>query len=212
MQDCLLSTAYLPPVQYITKFLVFKTVYIEYHENFQKQSYRNRCVIYGANGPLTLSIPLIKNSGQKTKIHNVEIDYNTDNWQKLHLKSIESAYRHSAFFEYYFDPVEKHIMYGYKYLYELNFNLLQFVLDSINIKNTPVYTEKYKKFHNNDFRNSIHPKTRCQKPDKTFRPVEYFQVFKEKHGFIPNLSIIDLLFNCGPESILILKQSTLSGN
>src|SRR5512145_1659315 len=91
----LLSTSYLPPLQYIAKFLSGFPALIEKHENYQKQSYRNRCYIYGANGRQCLVIPVKKLHGEKTPIKEVEIDY-TSNWQKIHLKSIESAYRLSA--------------------------------------------------------------------------------------------------------------------
>src|SRR4030043_240854 len=103
-ESALLSIAYLPPVQYMTKFLAYERVYIEIHENFQKQSYRNRCVIYGANGPLTLVIPVKKKHSIKNIITDIRIDYNTE-WQNIHWKSLVSAYQNTPFFEFYRDEV-----------------------------------------------------------------------------------------------------------
>ena len=98
----LLSTAYFPPIQYFTKFLLYKNILIEQYDHYGKQSYRNRCEIYGANGPLTLSVPVNKKHNQKILVRDVDIDYSL-NWQKVHWKAIESAYNRSPFFLYYKD-------------------------------------------------------------------------------------------------------------
>src|SRR5512133_1641107 len=121
-----LSTAYLPPVQYMTKFLS-GSVMIEKHGNFQKQSYRNRCYIYGANGPQCLVVPVKKNHGKKTPITDIEIDYST-HWQHVHLKSIQSAYQLSPFYEFYADELIPLISKHTTLLYDLNNGLLNLLL------------------------------------------------------------------------------------
>jgi len=205
----LLSSAYLPPIQYISKYLQGYPVFIEKHENYQKQSYRNRCYIYGANGKQCLVIPVKKQHGEKTPIAEVEIDY-TMNWQKIHMKSIESAYRLSAFYEYYADDFITFYKLKTRLLFEWNLNLLLFLLEILNIHTQPALTTDYTQSTENchDFRNSIHPKKRLMLPDQDFHPVSYRQVFQERNGFIPNLSIIDLLFNEGPLAVENLKKST----
>ncbi len=208
---CLLSTAYLPPVQYISKFLLYKKILIEQHENFSKQSYRNRCNIYGANGQQTLSIPVRKNNSVKIKITDVQIDYDT-NWQKIHFKSIESAYRHSPFYEYYIDYFMPFFKQKHKYLFDFNTLILNKLLEILEIKTDISFTTGYITNHNSgvcDCRDSIHPKKRMQKPDNTFKNIKYQQVFSGKFGFLPNLSTLDLLFNEGPNAVNILSLSVL---
>jgi len=204
----LLSTAYLPPVQYIGKFTGGNPVLIEKHENYQKQSYRNRCYIYGANGKLCLVIPVIKHHGEKTPVHAVEIDYDNP-WQKIHLKSIESAYRLSPFYEYYADDFVA--LYGKKpaLLFDWNLTLLNHIIKCLNLGEPPRTTSAYEKNAGaaSDFRERIHPKPRLYRPDPLFQPVPYSQVFRERHGFIPNLSIIDLLFNEGPHAAEVVRES-----
>src|SRR6056297_2606480 len=193
----LLSTAYLPPLQYFSKLIKYDEIFIEAHENFIKQTYRNRCNIYGANGLLALSIPVKKNN-TKTKIKDITIDYDT-NWRKMHWKSIESAYRSSAFFEFYADYLVPFYHKKYQFLIDFNQDLLKMLADQLEINMNIAYTEKYffpEDTLFDDFRDIIHPKKKLEDPN--FKAVEYFQVFSEKHGFIPNLSIIDLLFNLGP--------------
>lgn len=204
----LLSTAYLAPVQYYTKLISFDKVLIEKHENFTKQSFRNRCMIYGANGPLTLSIPLIKGITPKTLITDIEIDY-TENWQNIHWRSIVSAYRSSPFFEYYFEELEPFYTKKIKYLFDFNLELQNTICEILEIEPEILFTDDFiiEPESQIDFRNSIHPKKRCAKPDPNFSPQKYFQVFEEKHGFIPNLSIIDLIFNEGSQALTNLEES-----
>ena len=208
----LLSTAYLPPVQYITKFITNIPVLIEKHENYQKQSYRNRCYIYGANGKQCLVIP-VKKQGLKTPVSEAEID-NRYGWQKNHLKSIESAYRLSAFYEYYADDFRRFYEKECRFLFTLNMELLQLILSLMRIQNDPDITKSWESIPINcmDYRQSIHPKVRLALPDDDFNPQPYQQVFQERHGFIPNLSVIDLLFNEGPLAADILKQSLQVGS
>jgi hypothetical protein len=204
----LLSTAYLPPIQYISKFLMDDHILIENHENFQKQSYRNRCYIYGANGKQCLVVPVKKRHGEKMPISKVEIDY-TENWRKNHLKAIESAYRLSPFYEYYADEIEA--LYAPKIpgLVDWNQQFLHTVLGFLGIGASFRLTEDYQHFPAPfaDFRQSVHPKNRLNKPDDSFKAVPYLQVFGDRFGFIPNLSIIDLLFNEGSQAKEVLKKT-----
>jgi hypothetical protein len=208
MESVLLSTAYLAPIQYYTKLIKYSEVVIEIHENYPKQTYRNRCNIYGANGLLSLSIP-VKKIQTKTKTKDIAIDYVT-NWQKLHWKSIESAYRSSPYFEYYADEFLPFYEKKFEYLIDYNAEIQQMLLELIGAKATIKITDDYI-FNSDllfdDFRETINPKKTIL--DEHFRPIEYIQVFDNKSGSIPNLSIIDLLFNTGPETIEILKKSIL---
>ncbi len=202
----ILSTAYLAPIQYYTKLLKYDEVFVEKHENFIKQSYRNRCKIYGANGELSLSIP-VKKLSTKTKIKDLLIDYDT-NWQKLHWKSIESAYRSSPFFEFYEDDLKPFYEKKYKFLLDLNSEIQNVILEHLDLEINLKFTDKYYNVLTeelDDFREQIHPKKKDN--DVDFITVEYTQVFQEKYGFIPNLSIIDLLFNEGPNAAEFLKYS-----
>jgi len=198
-----LSTAYLGPIQYFSKLLKYDIAFIEQHENFTKQTYRNRCKIYGANGELSLSIP-VKKTSPKIKVKELLIDYDT-NWQKLHWKSIESAYRSSPYFEFYEDDFKPFYEKKNKFLVDFNLEIQQVILEhldiSIDIKNTEHYARELDAT-TDDFRDKIHPKKQVN--DSEFNIISYTQVFQDKHGFVPNLSIIDLLFNEGPNAIGLL--------
>lgn len=205
----LLSTAYLAPVQYYSKFFLSGTVYIEKHENFIKQTYRNRCIIYGANGPVVLSIPVIRGSFHKVFIRDLEIDYTT-RWQNMHFRSIESAYKSSPFYEFYIDDLRPSYTSKIRFLFDFNNKIQEIVLHFLDIEQEIFYTNEFVNpsvagFW--DYRDKINPKKSINDPH--FNCVEYPQVFGTKHGFIPNLSIIDLLFNLGPGASYYLRSSVM---
>ena len=203
----LLSTAYFPPIQYVTKLL--SSVIVEKFENYSKQSFRNRCVIYGANGPQTLVVPVKKTHGNKTLIKDILIDYDT-NWQTNHFRSIQSAYKSAPFYEYYIDDYLIFFEKKFKFLLDLNTQITKIICDHLSIDSVIHFSKTFIHEFNPecDFRNTIHPKKRMFKPDKNFQPFKYIQVFEEKYGFVENLSVIDLIFNEGIESRTILNKST----
>jgi hypothetical protein len=208
----MLSSAYLAPVQYFAKLIQYDEVWIELSEHYLKQSYRNRCTILTANGPQNLSIPVAEGSNSKKKIRDVAISYDHP-WQKLHWKALLSAYNNAPFFEYYADSIAPfYHERKWKFLTDYNREIQSAVLHELNLKpsfqNTGV-------FHpigdlppdTDDFRYTIHPKAGRQAEDEHFYPQVYMQVFQEKFGFTPNLSILDLLFNEGPLAANVLGKS-----
>jgi hypothetical protein len=210
LETILLSTAYLAPIQYYCKLIGSEKVIIEQHENYSKQSYRNRCNILTANGVLSLAIPVIHNGGNKIPIRDVEIDYST-RWKAMHCGAIESAYRSSPFYIYYSDEFWAVFDKKFKYLFDFNSELQNFFFDQLKIKIEISFSSSFKcselQSTFEDLSNSIHPKARLNMTDEHFKLVPYFQVFQNKYGFVPNLSIIDLLFNVGPSAINILVES-----
>jgi len=206
--NVLLSPVYLGPVQYFTKFLLYDGVWIETAENYQKQSYRNRCNILAANGQMALTIPVTKDQ-PKICTRDVRID-NTLEWQKNHWTSIESAYSSSPYFEFLADDFAPLYRKHYRYLLDFDLDLVRIVLDHLDI--SPEFHTTGEFVRNpgaayDDLRERIHPKKRMQEADEDFYPAFYYQVFQDRYGFIPNLSIVDLLFNEGPNAENILKQS-----
>lgn len=203
----ILSTAYHAPIQYYAKFMMGQPIIIEQNDTYTKQSYRNRCLINSADGALALSVPVSYSSSEKTKTKDVVISQH-GNWQHMHWNAIVSAYNPTPFFEYYRDDYEKFYTNTYSSLLEFNDQLLRLTLDNLNIKAPEiVYSDSYIDGKDMlDYRELIHPKRSIQE-DSEFQLKTYYQVFQEKHGFVPNLSILDLLFNMGNESILILKKS-----
>lgn len=207
----LLSCAYFAPIQYFAKLVSYDQIYIEYWESYLKQTYRNRCVILAANGPLQLSLPVVDGPRAKGAVRDLQLSYD-HHWQQMHWRGIASAYNNSPFFEYYSDDIAPYFHEKrWKYLIDFNLEILNTVLKVINITRPIKYTEEYWPLGGvpesiDDFRYSIHPKPHKQGDDPRFFPVPYIQVFHEKWGFVPNLSILDLLFNEGPECITYLRS------
>jgi len=200
----LLSTAYLPPAHYVGLMMAASEVLIEKRETYLKQSYRNRCEIYTANGKLALSIPVVKVNGNHTQIDEIKISEQT-NWQVLHWRAIRSAYANSPFFLYFKDDLEFFYQQKFENLFEFNYQILVKVLSLAGIRKTISFTEKFEKLPENvnDFRYLISPKI----PPSQFNFKPYYQAFSEKHGFIHGLSILDVLFHKGPETMGIISQT-----
>lgn len=204
----LLSSAYLPPVQYFAHLQSAEQVWIEQYDHYQKQTYRNRCVIAAPDGPLSLTVPIEKPNTQKAFMRDIRIS-DHGNWRHLHWNAIESAYNHTPFFEYYKDDFRPFYEKKFDFLVDYNEQLCQLVCQLIDIDTSLQRTESYVAEPSNtiiDLRDAIHPKKEVM-DDALFSAVPYYQVFQERLGFLPNLSIIDLLFNMGPEAILVLQKS-----
>ena len=201
----ILNSLYLAPIEYYSTLFRAEQVVIEIHDNYQKQSYRNRCQIAGANGPVSLNIPIEKPATAKCKMKDIRISEH-GNWRHVHWNAIISAYRSSPFFEYYEDDFRPFYEKKQTFLHDFNEELRQLICRLIGIQTPVFYSDTYiETIPDNeiDFREIIHPK---KKPIAE-TPV-YYQVFAEKNGFIPHLSIIDLLFNMGNESRLVLNNKT----
>ncbi|MDR1553396.1 MAG: WbqC family protein [Prevotellaceae bacterium] len=194
-----LSTAYFGNIQYFSKFVAAEKVYIEQHENYIKQSFRNRCEILTANGKLSLVVPIERNAGNKILMRDVRISY-AQPWQNSHWRAIETAYNSSPFLEYYGNDLKPFFERKEKFLFDFNTKITDKILELLEIDKQQFFTDNYKVFDADfmfDYRCSISPKRRQLKEDKMFTPRKYYQVFAQRFGFTPNLSIIDLLFNEG---------------
>ena len=207
MNSLLLSTAYFGPIQYYSKFLNYEEIYIEQFEHFNKQTYRNRCVILGGNGPIQLVVPVVKGRGRKILIKDLEVSYDT-NWQRNHWRTIFSAYSSSPFFEYYKDDIQYFFETRQKFLFDLNLNIHEIICGLLEIENNTMLTSDFEKAPDGtvNLRETITPKITTE-ADLKFQPQKYTQVFSDKLGFIANLSILDLLFNEGPNSYSVLQAS-----
>jgi hypothetical protein len=196
MESPLLSTAYLPPVEYISIIAKYNAIELETKEHFVKQTYRNRAVILSANGPLSLIIPLKKGKNNNQLITEVEIDYSV-NWQTAHWRSISSAYGGSAYFEHYADYINPYYTKRYQLLFEFNTDLLKQLLVLFKLKSEIKLSDKFTPVDNNanDYRYSISPKV-----PSVYQAKSYRQVFTEKFGFLPNMSSLDILFCMGNRS------------
>lgn len=203
----LLSTAYFAPVHFYSRFINHPTVYIEQFEHFNKQTYRNRCIISGGNGLITLVVPVVKGRGPKTQIRDLKIAYDM-NWQRNQWQSIVSAYNSSPYFEYYQDELFPFFEKRYDYLLDYNNSIHELMCDFLEIENTVKLTSDFEQVPDGtlNFREIISPKNKTN-TDPNFQPAKYTQVFTEKFGFLPNLSILDLLFNEGPNTYTILEDS-----
>jgi hypothetical protein len=210
-KEALLSLHYLPNIQYFSKFLLHDKVWIEQQEHYQKGSYRNRLQIAAANGPLRLSIPLVKGKHRQQNIREVRIAHH-ELWPQQHWQSIQSAYGNAPFFEHYSDILQPFFSKKYTFLFDFNLELLQSLLSLIGLPTPFKLTSEYLPevpSTTTDYRSLISPKKDPIQTDPTFKNVKYVQVFEEKHGFLPNLSILDVLFCKGPETIILLEQSII---
>ncbi len=186
---------YLPPVSYFTQLKTNNFEFaLEKFEHFPKQTYRNRATIASPNGSLDLAIPVIKGSKLHTPFKDVKISYDS-RWQRLHWLSLQNCYRSSAYFEFYEDGLAPFYEKKYDYLFDYNYELLAWLFKQLKINTGLAVTSSYETELENDYRNVM---TKKNIPLVQTKP--YFQVFSDRNEFIPNLSIIDLLFNQGPQT------------
>ena len=187
-----LPSAYLPPISWFAHLLTGEPIFIEQHENYQKQTIRNRCTIDSPNGPLHLTIPIDKSNfatSGKCLMKDVRISTHSD-WQHQHWYALETTYFNSPFFEYLQDDFRPFYEKKWNFLMDFNETLTAKCCEFLDIHPTLRRTEAYTGIA----------------PMKDFPTKPYYQVFQQKHGFLPNLSIIDLIFNMGNESIILLRK------
>ena len=204
MTTALLSSAYCAPVQWYQKLNRYDAVVVEQYDNFLKQTYRNRCIIATANGTQALTIPVEKGDTDKCLIRDVRIS-DHGNWRRLHLNALATAYGDSPFFDYYVDDLRPFYEQRFAFLLDFNMQMTAKLCELLDITPNISLSEEYVKDVESgvdDFREVIRPKHPM--PDADFIPKPYYQVYAQRHGFIPNLSILDLLFNMGNESIFYL--------
>lgn len=203
----ILSSCYLPPIQYLAVMNSYDTVIVDVYEHYVKQTYRNRCNIVTSSGVQALTVPV-----EKPLLSNAMKDMRISehgNWRHLHLSALDSAYGNSPFYEYYRDDFLKFYTSRYESLVEYNTELLKLVCELMDIPFNIEFSSCYMDGENcgaDDFRSVVSPKNVAADavPADYFKP--YYQVFSVKHGFVPNMSCVDLLFNMGPESPLVLNR------
>lgn len=198
----ILPLFYLPPVGYFSLLQKLNPDFlIEKHEHLVKQTYRNRASIYSPNGKLDITVPLVKGAKTHTMMKDIRISYDF-NWQRLHWLSLESCYRSSAYFEFYEDELAPFYNKKFEFLFDYNTQLLEWLIKklklTIGVNPTPEYFDNVD--HDLDYRGIMNPK----KMEDIINNKQYFQVFEDRHQFLPNLSIVDLLFNQGPQAKLYL--------
>lgn len=192
MSTVLLSTSYLPNISYLFQVLQHDMVILEKHENFVKQTYRNRCEILTSNGKLSLSIPLVKQA-DKELIAEKKISYAED-WQKQHWRAITSAYKNSPYFEFFEDEFKPFYENKYELLFDYNTRLLQTILHILRVKKQIEFTTQF----DINLSNGMDLRTLSDLNNSdTISTKSYYQVFADKRGFTPNLSCLDALFNIG---------------
>lgn len=208
----ILATTYFGPVQWYQKLNCFGSVLIEQHEHFLKQTFRNRCIIATTQGVQALTVPVEKtpsNLPEERLIKDVRIS-NHGKWRSEHWNALQSAYGESPFFEFYEDDIRPFFEARWEYLFDFNMAITEKMCELLDIHPHITLTESYQNslpFGEGrggalDFRTIIHPKH--PQPDPDFNPKPYYQVYQERFGFQPNLSILDLLFNMGNEAVLYL--------
>ena len=203
--SALLSTTYFGPIQWYQKLHRMPCI-IEQHDHFVKQTYRNRCVIATANGTQTLTVPIERYDGTKCPMRDIRIS-DHGNWRHLHWNALVSAYGETPFFEFYADDLRPFFEKHHTFLFDLNLDIMHTMCQLLDVRPQVTLSEQYIVLPSEDdavvdFREAIRPKHPL--PDADFNPTPYYQVRAQRYGFLPNLSILDLLFNEGPEGIFYL--------
>lgn len=201
----LLQPTYFSPIIQYVAIAKSREIIFEIEDNFQKQTYRNRCYIYTANGKHSLNIPIQHSRGIKQKTKDIKIDYK-DDWRKLHLKTLKTAYSSSPFFEFYIDDLRPIFEKRIPFLLDFNLKCHDFMMDALQLEiPTSKTTEFLKETEYLDIRYLA-----IAKPEKIVNLKNYYQVFNANHGFISNLSILDLLFMEGPNALNYLENQKIN--
>ncbi|MCB0661471.1 MAG: WbqC family protein [Saprospiraceae bacterium] len=210
IEKAIVEIQYLPCIQYISKWYLYKEVRLEAHENYSKGSFRNRSMIGTSMGPRRLSIPLLKGKNSGTSIKDIKIA-NDNDWQTQHWRSIKTAYNSAPYFEFYQDDLIPFYKKPYEFLWDFNLELMEKIFVLLGNPQTFQTTTDFEKEPSSDYadlRNQISPKVKMQDP--TFNLTAYGQVFEANQGFMENLSVIDLIFCLGPASSLTLSRSIVT--
>ena len=208
LQNVILASTYFGPVQWYQKLNRAESILIEQYDSYRKQTYRNRCLIAGPNGVEALTIPVER--PHDTPLHHTPMKEmrisDHGNWRHIHWNALVAAYSDSAFFDYYADDIRPFYEKRWDYLLDFNEDICNTVCSLLDVDLSGKQVRRTEQYcaepEYEDFREVIDAKHPL--PDSSFTPREYYQVFARKHGFIANLSILDLLFNVGPEAILYL--------
>lgn len=201
----LFPSSYLPPILWFVDALYEESIVLEVQETFPKQTIRNRCVIASASGALNLIIPVSKPNGSHTVTSDILVDY-SQSWQKVHWRSIEAAYNKSPFFLYYRDDFERLFKLKHRSLVNLNHEFVSLVLKLLKLKKDLIYTTEYPKNELLTGRLTLFSDKKADFSGRNYSQPRYIQVFEAKNGFLPGLSILDLLFNLGPDALSYLQS------
>ncbi len=196
---------YLPSIAYLAAWKYYDHIVLESKENFIKQTYRNRTRILMANKIVNLIVPVEKGY-RNIPIQEIRIDRNQD-WGKKHWRSIQAAYGNAPFYEHYAEPLRMILIKNHRFLFDLNLELLESILEILSIEKNTEFSHEYIREYReniNDLRSTIHPKKKIS-PVVFYKPVEYIQVFGKT--FVENLSVIDLIFNEGPNALNKIQAS-----
>ena len=211
MRSILIEAQFFPPIEYLARCVQADSVIIEAHEHFQKSTYRNRCHIAGANGMQVLSVPLQRQKTEESlrsadarSIQNMRISYDVD-WQKQHWRTLQTAYGSAPFWAFYAPVLERFFTHKFDYLLDYNVEILKTIFKLLKIDKSVIITESksYEAVYTegSDFRQLISPKIKSN-----FEMTPYSQLFNDRYDFIPNLSVLDVLFCCGNQSLSVLKN------
>lgn len=204
MSQALLSSTYFGPVQWYQKLHRYDCCVLERHDNYAKQTFRNRCVIATTSGRQVLTVPIERCEHLKCPMRDIRISDHGE-WRRLHWRALVSAYGESPFFDYYADDIRPFFERRWDYLFDFNLEITEMVCSLLDLCPHIELSDSFADAAGpgvDDFRDAIHPKHPL--PDDAFIVRPYYQVYARKHGFLPNLSILDLLFNEGPEGIIYL--------
>ena len=197
----LFTTAYFPSIRYMARFLKEDAPVIEVWETYHKQTYRNRCRVMTANGVENLSVPVVKVNGNHTMTKDMALSP-IEPWQHIHSRYLESAYKAAPYFDHYYDYLRPVFEGHFERLIDLNDATLKAVLKMLKVDKGFVHTTDYVREAENDLREAFSPK---KQTDASLFPT-YYQVYSDKYPFAPDLSVLDLVFNEGPEAMTYLKR------